>query len=275
MPTELPETIFDQQRQAAAAFSRKAAVYDLFGQDHPNLARMRERVYAQFSRWTPQGSKVLELNAGTGLDAVALIQRGYQVHATDIASGMVAEIKRKQEVLELNGRLTVQQCSFTELDDVQVGPFDALFSNFGGLNCIADLTAVTRYLPQLLKPQGVLTWVIMPPICPWELLLTVKDWQVGTRRLRRGGVTAYVEGVPLHTYYFTPWQVRQALGADFKLLELTALSLLTPTADNKTFARRYPQLYRRLVWLDERLSRWPLLNHMGDFFILTARYEPR
>ncbi|MCB0035133.1 MAG: hypothetical protein KDE51_13965, partial [Anaerolineales bacterium] len=186
----------------------------------------------------------------------------------------VAEIQRKQAVLGLNGRLTVQQCSFTNLDEVQAGPFESVFSNFGGLNCIADLTAVTKHLPRLLQPNGVLTWVIMPPICPWELLLTVKDWRVGTRRLRRGGVTAHVEGVPLQTYYFTPRQVRQALGSEFKLLELTALSLLTPTADNKTFARRYAQLYKGLVWLDERVSVWPLLNQMGDFFILTARYEP-
>lgn len=270
MPIKVP----DQQAQVAAAFSRKAAVYDAFGQDHPNLARMRQKVTAQFCRWTPPGSRVLELNAGTGLDAVALVQRGYRVHATDIAPGMVAEMRRKQAEMQLDGRLTVQACSFTALDKVQGGPFDAVFSNFGGLNCIGDLTAVTRHLPQLLRPGGVLTWVVMPPLCPWELALALKDWRVATRRLRRGGVTAFVEGVPFQTTYFTPRQVHRALGQEFRVVSLAGLSVVTPTADNKTFANRHPQLYRGLVWLDERLSKWPPFNRMGDFFILTAQYVP-
>jgi SAM-dependent methyltransferase len=272
----------------AAAFSRKAGVYDAFGRDHANLQRMREKVYAQVMRWTLPGSHILELNAGTGLDAVALVERGYRVHATDIAPGMVAqmehkraqmehkraEMERKQAVLELNGRFTPQLCSFTELDKVEAGPFDAVFSNFGGLNCVADLTAVTHHLPQLLKPGGVLIWVIMPPVCPWELALLPKDWRVATRRLRRVGVVANVEGVPFQTFYFTPGQVQKALGPAFRTLALHGLSIVTPTADNDRFARRHPRLFRWLVRLDDWLSERPLFNRMGDFFVLTARFEP-
>ncbi|MBK8902031.1 MAG: methyltransferase domain-containing protein [Anaerolineaceae bacterium] len=263
-----------QLSQVAAAFSRKAGVYDAFGQDHTNLTRMRQKVYAQVARWTPPGSHILELNAGTGLDAVALVERGYRVHATDIAPGMVAEMARKKEMLGLDGRFTPQLCSFTELDKVEGGPFDAIFSNFGGLNCVADLTAVTRHLPHLLKPGGVLTWVIMPPVCPWELALLAKDWRVATRRLRRGGVVANVEGIQFRTFYFTPGQVQQALGPDFHLLELSGLSIVTPTADNDRFARRHPRLFGWLVQLDDWLAERPLFNRIGDFFVLTVRFDP-
>ena len=271
-----------QLSQVAAAFSRKAEVYDAFGQDHVNLSRMRRKVYEQVGRWTPPGSHILELNAGTGLDAMALVERGYRVHATDIAPGMVAQMahkraemaRRKKEALGLDGRFTIQQCSFTELNQVEGGPFEAIFSNFGGLNCVADLTAVTCHLPQLLKPGSMLTWVIMPPICPWELALLPKDWIVATRRLRRGGVVANVEGVQFQTFYFTPGQVQKALGAAFEIVELSGLSVITPTADNNRFARRWPRLFSGLAWLDDRLSRLPLFNQMGDFFILTAKYEP-
>jgi ubiquinone/menaquinone biosynthesis C-methylase UbiE len=258
----------------ADAFSRKAGAYDAFGQNHANLQRMREKVYAQVARWTPSGSHILELNAGTGLDAVALVERGYRVHATDIAPGMVAEMKRKQEVLALHGRFTSQLCSFTDLDKVEAGPFDAIFSNFGGLNCVADLTAVTHHLPRLLKPGGVLTWVIMPPICPWELALLPKDWRVATRRLRRGGVVANVEGVAFKTFYFTPGQVQKALGSAFRTVQLSGLSIITPTADNDRFAQRHSRLFRWLVRLDDWLSERPLFNRIGDFFILTAKFVP-
>ena len=261
-----------QLSQVAVAFSRKADVYDAFGQDHANLSRMRRKVYEQVSRWTASGSHILELNAGTGLDAMALVERGYRVHATDIAPGMIKEMARKKEAWGLDGRFTSQHCSFTELNHVNSGPFDAIFSNFGGLNCVADLTAVTCHLPQLLKPGGMLTWVIMPPICPWELALLPKDWRVATRRLRRGGVQANVEGVTFQTYYFTPGQVQKALGAAFEIVELSGLSVITPTADNNRFARRHPHLFCWLAWLDDHLSHLPPFNQMGDFFILTARY---
>ncbi len=262
----------NQLSQVAAAFSRKAGVYDAFGQDHENLTRMRQKVYDQLSRRTAAGSHILELNAGTGLDAVALIKRGYCVHATDIAPGMVAQMVNKKAQLALDGRFSTQLCSFTDLDQVIGGPFDAIFSNFGGLNCVEDLTAVTCHLPNLLRPGAILTWVIMPPICPWELALLPKDWRVATRRLRRGGVRAKVEGVTFQTTYFTPGQVQQALGPAFELLELRGLSVVTPTADNDKFARQHPRLFRSLVHLDDFLSHRPLFNRIGDFFVLTARY---
>ena len=275
MASNLQSPISNRQlSQVADAFSRKAGVYDAFGQDHANLSRMRGKVYAQVARWTSAGSYILELNAGTGLDAVALVARGYRVHATDIAPGMVNEMERKREMLGLDGRFTTQLCSFTELDKVEAGPFDAIFSNFGGLNCVADLTAVAHHLPRLLKPGGVLTWVIMPPICPWELALLPKDWRVATRRLRRGGVIANVEGVSFQTFYFTPGQVQKALGPAFRTLELSGLSIVTPTADNDRFAKRRPRLFGWLVRLDDWLGKRPLFNRIGDFFILTARFTP-
>ncbi len=259
--------------QVAAAFSRKAAVYDAFGEGHENLARMRNKVYDHISAAVPPGSHLLELNAGTGLDAVAMVRRGYRVHATDIAPGMVETIKAKIEREGLDGRLTTQLCSFTELDQVVGGPFDAIYSNFGGLNCIADLTAVTRHFPDLLRPGGRVIVVVMPPICPWELALTLKDFRVGTRRLHRQGTVAQVEGVTFRTWYFTPQQVRQAFGPRFQQVRLEGLSVLTPTADNKSFARRHPRLFRSLVALDDRISQWRPFNGWGDFFILTMEYK--
>lgn len=264
----------DQFDNVAEAFSRKSEIYDAFDDINVNLQRMRQKVYDHFMTFAPIGSYVLELNAGTGLDASVLAGRGYRIHATDIAPGMLAKIEQKISAHGLQGQVTMQACSFTELDQVKVGPFDAVFSNSGGLNCIENLTAVTRHLPALLKPGATITWVIMPPIYPWELALMGKDWHVGTRRLRPGGTLAHVEGIHFKTCYFTPRQVQGAFGASFRQLKLEGLSIITPPADNYTFAQNHPRLYRWLVKLDDHLSHWPIFRGWGDFFILTMRYEP-
>ncbi|HID52890.1 MAG TPA: class I SAM-dependent methyltransferase [Anaerolineae bacterium] len=258
-------------QNSAEAFSRKAAVYDAFGEGHENLTRMRQRVYDHICAVMPPGGYLLELNAGTGLDAVNLAARGFRIHATDIAPGMVAEIERKIGRGEGNGRITSQLCSFTKLEKVTGGPFDGIYSNFGGLNCIDDLTAVTRHLSRLLKPGGIVTVVIMPRICPWEMALLLKDWRVAARRLS-GQVTANVEGVPVATTYFSPRQTRRAFGPAFRPIRQEALSLITPTADNKSLARNHPRLYGRLVRWDERLSRWPVLRGWGDFFVMSLKF---
>jgi len=132
---------------------------------------------------------------------------------------------------------------------------------------------VTRQLPQLLLPGGAVVLAIMPHICPWELIHIFKDAKSATRRLRRSGINANVEGVRFLTTYHTAGQVVRAFGPEFRKESLQAISLVTPTADNKTFAGRFPRLYRRLVQLDELLSPLPPFCGWGDFFCLTMRYR--
>lgn len=256
----------------AEAFSRKATIYDAFGENHINLARMRRKFYDHIESVMPPSGHLLEINAGTGQDAVALVERGFRVHATDIAPGMLAQIEEKIVQSCLEDRLTVQSCSFTELEQVTGGPFDGLYSNSGGLNCIADLTAVTRSLAGLLRPGARVTWVIMPKICPWELAVIPKDRRVGTRRLHRHGILAHVEGVYFMTYYFSANQARQAFGPRFRQVRLEGLSVFTPTADNKTFAVNHRRLYHGLVRLDDFLATRRPFNGWGDFFILTMEF---
>ena len=147
-------------------------------------------------------------------------------------------------------------------------PFDPQFNNFKfPIHDYFFAGALEK-----VRPGGLVTCVVMPPICPWELAVTVKDFRVGTRRLHRHGVIANVEGVSFRTWYFTPQDIRQALGSRFRPLRLEGLSVLTPTADNKTFARHHPHLFRVLAALDDRLAQRPPFNAWGDFFILTMEF---
>jgi ubiquinone/menaquinone biosynthesis C-methylase UbiE len=225
-------------------------------------------------RHVPRSAHVLELNAGTGTDAVELAQRGYFVHATDIAPGMLNRLPEKVEKLGLHERVTMEARSFLSLDNhIRGAPFDAIFSDLGGLNCIPDLTPVIRQLPDILKVDGTVTWVLMPHVCLWEMAEVFRgNFSLAFRRFSPGSVRANLEGLNFDVYYFSPQQVIQWFGEDFELLALEGLSVLTPTAESKNFAKGHPRLYGILSWLDDRLSQhWPLYG-WGDFYILTMRY---
>jgi ubiquinone/menaquinone biosynthesis C-methylase UbiE len=258
----------------AEAFSRTAEKYDSFAKDHPHLTRMRNKVYSHVMRYIPQGARILELNAGTGTDAVELAQRGYSIHATDIAPGMLSRLQEKVNRLGLQERITIETRSFLSLESMQGAPFDAVFSDLGGLNCVPDLTPVIQQLPNILKPGGMITWVLMPHICLWEIAEVFRGkFSLAFRRFSRGMVHANLEGLHFDVYYFSPQQVIRWFGADFELLSLEGLSVITPTAESKNFTKWHPRMYRQLSWLDDKLSpHWPW-NGWGDFYMLTMRYK--
>jgi ubiquinone/menaquinone biosynthesis C-methylase UbiE len=259
----------------AEAFSRTAEKYDAFAVDHPNQTRMRNKVYAHLSRFLEPGARILELNAGTGVDAVELARRGFYVHATDIATGMLERARDKMERLKLSDRITIQECSFTDLNKIQNPPFDAIFSNLGGLNCVSDLRPIIQQLPIVLKPNGLITWVLMPPVCLWEMAEIFRGHpRLAFRRLSKNGTRAHLEGLYFTVYYFRPKQVMAWFGTDYECLTIEGLSVITPTAESKNFAKLHPHLYGTLAWLDDRLSLRVPWQEWGDFFIITFRYRP-
>jgi ubiquinone/menaquinone biosynthesis C-methylase UbiE len=258
----------------AEAFSRTAERYDSFAEDHPHLTHMRNKVYTHVMRHIPRGARILELNAGTGTDAVQLAQQGYFIHATDIAPGMLNRLQEKVISQGLQARIKIEERSFLSLHPIQGAAFDAVFSDLGGLNCVPDLTPVIQQLSGVLKPGGLVTWVLMPHICLWEMAEIFRgNFSLAFRRFSRGRVSANLEGLKFDVYYFSPQQVMQWFGKDFERLALEGLSVFTPTAESKNFAKWYPRLYRTLCWLDDKLSaRWPW-NGWGDFYILTMRFK--
>ena len=261
--------------KVAEAFSRKSQIYDTFAEEHLQLIDMRRRVREHVLSFHRPGDRILELNAGTGADAAYLASHGLRVHATDIAPGMVEEIKRKIQSRGLENRLTLQVCSFMELEKVAFAPFDHVFSNMGGLNCTPDLAPVARGIEKVLRPAGLVTLIVMPRICPWELFRALRgDLRLAARRLHSQGVLASVEGVHFRTFYYSPKTIQEAFGPQFHLLHLQSLALFTPTADHKKFAISRPRLYRCLRALDRIFVRLPVFRQWGDFFMLTLRYSP-
>lgn len=260
----------------AEAFSRTAEKYDSFAEDHPNQTRMRDKVYAHIQRFIRAGMRILELNCGTGADAVELAKRGYFIHATDIAAGMLERLQDKVKRFDLNDKITIQSCSFTELDKIKNAPFDAVFSNLGGLNCIPDLSPVIAQLPNILRPNGLVTWTLMPPVCLWEMAEIFRGHpRLAFRRFSKNGTRAHLEGLYFTVHYFTPKQVLRWFGAEYDCLAIEGLSVLTPTAESKNFAKRFPRLYRTLSLLDDFLAPLPPWRGWGDFFLITMRYQPK
>jgi ubiquinone/menaquinone biosynthesis C-methylase UbiE len=271
----MDKTVYNvNEEDAAKAFSKQAAVFDLYDAGNTIIQYKRRRVRERAEQELAPGSSILELNAGTGQDSLYFASLGHHVHATDIAPGMLEELGKKAEKQQLTGRVTRELCSFTRLDELKAkGPYDLIFSNFAGLNCTDELDKVLRSFPALLKPGGAAVLVVLPPFCLWETLLLFKGkFRTAFRRwFASSGARSRVEGHYFKCWYYSPAYITRCLEDSFELAGLEGLCTIVPPSYIEHFAERYPGVYRQLCKKEDRLkSSWPWRN-IGDYYIITLR----
>ena len=236
IPGHLNET------EAAKAFGKQALVFDEYDAGNTIIHYKRQRVWEHVLRYLSSSGSILELNAGTGTDAAWFAERGYRVHATDIAEGMQEKLREKIRLRQLTDMVTTELCSFTALDTLrQRGPYDLIFSNFAGLNCTGELDKVLRSFAPLVKPGGQVTLAILPGFCAWETLLLFRGkFRTAFRRLLSGrrGTKARVEGHAFRCWYYSPSYVIRNMGEAFDLLSVEGLCTIVPPSYIEQLCRK-------------------------------------
>ena len=108
---------------------------------------------------------ILEINCGTGEDALALAKLGHHVTAMDSSEQMIRAARQKltASAPEKNSPLFIT-CSFNSIADHSFNePFDLVISNFGGLNCAdeKEITRLSKTLSDIITTEGKLFLVVL------------------------------------------------------------------------------------------------------------------
>lgn len=261
----------NNETQSAKAFSLQSPVFDELYRSNTIIQYKRERVRSVLRRFMKSQSTVLELNSGTGEDAIWLAQQGHTVHATDIAAGMQEILRSKVNTLHLQHRISTELISFTDLGNIQERKaYDLVFSNFAGLNCTAELDKVLHSFPGLLKPGGIAVLVILPKFCLWEFLLLFKGkFKTACRRFCGSkGASAHIEGTCFRCWYYNPAYVIRHLQQQFRVLTVEGLCSLVPPSYLEGFAEKHPKTFSFLSAKEKKYrSAWPWKS-IGDYYII-------
>jgi SAM-dependent methyltransferase len=136
------------------------------------------------------------------------------------------------------------------------GHFDGAISNFGALNCVADLPAAARALGELVRPGGLVAIVTIGRFCAWETLYYAArcNFQKAFRR---------IPGRAADIHYPTIRQLRKDFSSDFELLHWTGIGMLVPPS--------YVHLPASVVRLLARLDRLPFLRAGADHRLLVFK----
>lgn len=255
--------------ESSVAFDALAPDYDThFTQTQIGLL-MRQAVWQRLAVNFQAGQRVLEINCGTGEDAVYLGQRGVQVLATDISSEMVALARLKVSQAGLTNTIAVRQLAVEELQTLEAGAFDGVLSNFGGLNCVADLAGVGHALATRLKPGASALFCLMGPLVPWEWgwFLCHGSRERAFRRLRAGGVVW--RGLTIR--YPSIARLQRAFSPSFERQRVSAICALLPPPYTEDWIARYPRLLACLNRWERQFETIPPLPWLADHYLLELR----
>ena len=264
----------EQESDVAAAFDRQSSLFDEQYDHNTIIQYKRARVREHVLKLIAPASHILELNAGTGEDAIFFAQSGHKVHATDISGGMQDMLLRKVKKHSLDENISTELCSYTDLENLyNKGPYDLIFSNFAGLNCTKELHKVLNAFESLLKPGGVVTLVMLPKFCLWETLLMFKGkFRTAFRRFfRKNGSRSNIEGKYFRCWYYNPRYITQYLHKSFSVLGLEGLCVMVPPSYIEHFPEKYPGVYRYLVRKEDLFKgKWPW-KYIGDYYIISLK----
>jgi SAM-dependent methyltransferase len=152
------------------------------------------------------GRIVLDLGCGIGDDALHLAALGINVDAVDASPRMV-EIATSRGVA---ARVLAIE-DLAQIDAVYSGAL----SNFGALNCIADLHGVARDLAKLLESRAPLVVCVLGRFYWRETIRSLAALDFA-RAVRRWRGRAQWRGIEVR--YWSAHQIRAAFGRHFHLL---------------------------------------------------------
>lgn len=262
------------------AFDHIARGYDAEFSNSAIGVLQRKQVHAFLETSLEPGRPldILELNCGTGEDALWFGRRHHRVLATDISERMIEVARQKAGVLFSGGNIAFEVMDLLDAAEKLKGrKFDLVFSNFGGFNCLDNHQLANwlgRQLPALLNPGGKLIAVIMPRFCAWETLYFLSKFRFrkAFRRLTGGPVAGKLSPeVSVNTWYHSPRWVRHHLPEGLRVTDIKPVGMfIPPSCLNHFFADR-PSWLKRLAGMEKKMAQVKAAAAFSDHFLIEVQ----
>jgi len=235
----------------------------------------RASVWRELGKTFSPGDRILELGCGTGIDACFLAERGVRVLACDSSSEMIRVATRR---IQENRHQQLVQPLLLPAEDIATLPtdawFDGAFSNFGALNCVADLRRLACDLAQRLRPGAIALLCWMGSCCLWEMIwyLAQGNGHKAFRRWNRNGATAKIaDGAFVQVYYPPVRLLARIFAPEFRLTSFQGIGVAVPPSYTEQWVQRHPHWFDLFQRADFWIGRGPGIRALADHVLL--RFE--
>ena len=262
------------------AFDAIAEGYDL-SFTFTEIGKLQREVVRKYLQSSILGKKklnILELNSGTGVDAIWLAKDGHRVLATDISGKMLEIINQKVESEKLNSQIQTMNVDITQFKDYHFNErYDFVFSNFGGLNCIGqeDMRKLPEVISHLLELNGRIILVVMSKYCIWETIyfLMKFNFKNAFRRYSDVGATAQLNGSDLRTYYYTPKKVKDMFKTYFDVIAIKPVGFAIPPSYLEKFFTTKKSTLNFLERVERLFADTTLAAKFSDHFLIDLQVK--
>ena len=259
--------------QNPLAFDLAASTYDEEF-THTSIGKMqRKRVYFFTQQALANRSlRILEINCGSGEDAVWLAKQSHNIIATDASPKMIQEVKKKVSENKLEEKISTRICGFDDLkNSFQSQKFDLIFSDFGGLNCVSpeELLKLSEDFASMLNSRGKFIAVIMGRKCLWERIYFMMKGKARDASRRRSTelVEARVGDSMVPTWYYSPKEFRELLAVEFNVIKVKPIGLFIPPSYLNPFFEKKKWLLQFLKQLEKWFSFSFLSNYADHYYM--------
>ncbi|HEX3966946.1 MAG TPA: class I SAM-dependent methyltransferase, partial [Edaphobacter sp.] len=258
------------QLQAALVFDQMAPEYDdVFTNSRIGRAQ-RDVVWSAMTQIFQSGNHILELNCGTGEDALFLARNSISVTACDASEQMIRIASSRMRAEAPNAPVQFNLLPTERLRDLQpTTAFDGAFSNFSGLNCVSDLRRTAEDLALLLPSGAPLLLCVSTRFCVWEML-----WFLAHGKFRKafrrcsGSTTAKIGEFTVDVYYPTLRRLQQLFAPTFVIRSCRGIGVTVPPSYVEPWIRNRPELLNCLRSIDTIISSLPGLRVLGDHMLV-------
>lgn len=248
------------------AFDKYSTLYDEHFTNSLIGKVQRQQVYSALSKVIENKETVLELNCGTGEDAIWFYNKNKKILATDVSKGMIDVASNKKSGIDF------KIININNINILMPQKFELIFSNFGGLNCLTknELIQLAINSNNLQDINSRLVFVIMSSSCWWEKLYYTlkKDRLSAHRRSRKEGVETTIDNVKFKTYYYSPKEMTTIFSTYYKLHHVKPIGFFVPPSYLEGYFKKHSLLLKTLKLLDEIACKFSFLSNYADHYIL-------
>jgi SAM-dependent methyltransferase len=258
------------QSPAALVFDQMAGEYDDVFTNSMIGRAQRETVWNAVAQIFRSGDHILELNCGTGEDALFLARNGVSVTACDTSEQMIKIASSRLRTEAPHARIEFNLLPTERLREFKTTTmFDGAFSNFSGLNCVADLSQTAADLAAKLSPSAPFLVCLSTRFCLWEMVWFVLHGNFRKAFRRCTGHAAVSKGAfTVDVYYHTVRKLQTLFSPSFVMRSCVGVGVTVPPSYVETWIRKYPKLLRLLSIIEKPISSCPGLRGLGDHVLL-------
>jgi ubiquinone/menaquinone biosynthesis C-methylase UbiE len=216
---------------------------------------------------------VLDLNCGTGEDAIYLANKGHQVTATDLSDNMLQVTEEKIDRNQLNEKIITQKIDLNHLNDSTFkSKFDLILSNFGGINCIdkPSVKNLNDIIGRILSENGRVVLVVMGKFSLWESVYFLSKLKIKNvfRRLSSKPSGVNLNRNNVKTYYYSPTNLAKIFKKNFIVRKIMPVGLFVPPSYLNHFFLNKIRSLNFLSRLDKHINNLSLTAYASDHYLI-------